>query len=440
MTALNPADSAHAAPERLTSAQWRMMGLAIFGAGLDFFDFVVYAIFARYIADAFFPRTDPYVSIILTFLVYSIGFVVRPVGGMVLSHFGDKYGRRNVFIFAILGMSVVTIAIGFLPTYASWGLTATLALVLLRIVQGVSIGGETANAIAYIVETVPRRAGLVSGLLVCAANAGILLATFVNVVLQSFLSQSEMAFYGWRVPFLIGGGLGLLFAILRRALKETPEFLQIEDIAGKRQPILDLFRNFPGPLLCGIGTLAAVGVFPSLVFAFMPIYLTNILKYDPSVVAWAINGSLIVYSIATIAVAWIGDSVPREWLMRIGAALLLVFGLPFYQALVSRSIDLNILMALIGVAGAFVAAPFPAVIGDLFPTQVRFTGSALTLNLSTGLFGGLAPVVVSWLLKLTDWQPIPALYLMLGATLTLISSLWLPKYLGQILQRAPAPR
>jgi MHS family proline/betaine transporter-like MFS transporter len=417
--------------DKITHSQWKLIILASLGGGLDYFDFVIYAIFARYISAAFFPNFDPVVSTLLVFMVYAVGFFARPIGGMLLSHFGDRYGRRGVFLFSLMVMSGATFCIGLLPTYGMWGTTASVLLVVVRFLQGMSVGGEVPNAQAYVVETMPKRACFVTGVVQFCVSFGILLATLVNFVLQNTLSQPDLASFGWRIPFLIGGFLGLGALYLRRSLEETPGYQRMGQAVAK-SPVSEMLRTRWPALVAGFLSMAVVGGYNGLLFAYMPIYLTNVAGYSPGQVATALNIALAVSSCSVLISAWLGDRLPRHWLLRTGALLLLVFGLPFYDAVVAHSVNLNLLLALAAVAGGFANGVFACVLADLFPTRIRFSGSALGTNLATGIFSGLAPLIVTWLISATGTQVAPAYYLMTCCVIALIASLWLPRYAGQI--------
>jgi MFS family permease len=182
-----------------------MILLASLGGALELYDFVVFGVFASSIGAAFFPTAHPLVSQMLAYAGFAIGYFARPVGGIVLGHFGDRVGRRNVFVGSMLVVSLVTLAMGLLPTYAQWGAAAPLLLLVLRMVQGFCLGGEIPGAITYAVETVPQRASLVCGVVFACVNAGVLLATLVNLGAQELLPPAALPGWGWRIGFLVGG-------------------------------------------------------------------------------------------------------------------------------------------------------------------------------------------------------------------------------------------
>ncbi|HEV7715728.1 MAG TPA: MFS transporter, partial [Steroidobacteraceae bacterium] len=236
--------SAPAARTGIPRSQWRVIILSSLGGALEFYDFVIYSMFAQYIGAAFFPASDPLNSLMLSFTVFAVGYVARPFGGVVFSHFGDKYGRRPVFIIAMLTMSLATVAMGLLPTYAQWGIAAPCLMVLLRLLQGFSLGGELPGAITYVVETAPRQGGFAAGFVFFCVNSGVALASALSWAVHESLAPADVAAWGWRIGFLFGGALGFVSFWLRLSLEETSEFRQVRSVASK-QPFLELIKSHP---------------------------------------------------------------------------------------------------------------------------------------------------------------------------------------------------
>lgn len=422
-------------PERpsLTPGQWRMILLASFGGALEFYDFIVFGVFAPSIAAAFFPNTDPVVSQLLAFAGFALGFVARPVGGVVLAHFGDRIGRRRVFIGSVFVVSLATLAMGLVPGYATWGVAAPAVLLALRLVQGFCLGGELPGAVTYVVETVPRRASFVCGVVFLCVNSGVLLATLVNLGVQSLLPADLIPNYGWRIGFLVGGALGLLGWRLRRALAETPAFAELRKIA--RVPLRVVLKTRPVAVLVGIATTAATACFNGLLFVHMPAYLGRVLHDDPRLVALAQNAGIATLSVALLAVAWLGDRVPRRWLMMAGAALLLLGAWPWYTAAAVGVVPLIPLLMLAAFGASLTTGVFGAVVADLFPTHIRFSGIALAYNISFAAFSGTAPLLATAAIKATNAVAAPALVMMACAALTLVGSLFAARHSGQIAKR-----
>jgi MFS transporter, MHS family, proline/betaine transporter len=406
----------------LNRAQWKMILIASLGGSLEFYDFVIYGFFAHYIAARFFPSTNSLVSMLLTFSVLAIGYIIRPIGGIVLSSLGDRIGRRPVFIASIAIVTSATICIGLLPDYASWGMAAPIALIALRVLQGFCVGGEMPGAITYAVEAAPHRAGLAAGVIICAVNTGVMLATFVNLVVQSTLSPAEAAAYGWRIAFLVGGVCGVVSYLLRRNLEESPEFLQMRG-AVVRQPFLETLRHHRGAVVAGALSIAVMAGFNGVLYGHMPAYLVQRLHYAPRDAAIAQNAYLLVSSVGLLAAGWAGDFVPRRYLLRISCVLLAALACPFYAALVAHSVNLTVLFVLAALAFSLASGTWASVLADFFPVQVRFSGISLAYNVAVVVFSGFAPLVCAALDRETGSPASPAWYVVGCALITLVAGL-----------------
>src|SRR5438093_2992528 len=191
--------------QNVSTATWRIVLLASLGGTLEFYDFVIFGVFAKDIADAVFPNPTPLISLIVTFGAFAAGYLARPIGGIVLSHFGDRYGRRRVFLVSIFVMSAATFGMGLVPTFATWGATASVLMVSLRLLQGFCLGGELPGALTYVVETAPRHAPFVCGVVFSCVTFGVAAATGVSLALRTWLPAGAVASVGWRIAFMVGG-------------------------------------------------------------------------------------------------------------------------------------------------------------------------------------------------------------------------------------------
>ena len=420
-----------AAGQGIPWSQWRVIILSSLGGALEFYDFVVYSTFAQYIGGAFFPVSDPLVRLMFSFAVFAVGYVARPLGGVVFSHFGDRYGRRKVFIVAMLTMSAATVCMGLLPGYARWGFVASGCMVVLRLIQGFSLGGELPGAITYVVETAPRKAGFASGFIFFCVNTGVALASLLSLIIHKTLAPSEVADWGWRIGFLVGGALGLIAFYLRLSLEETAEFRKMRHAPSQR-PFMDLIRTCPGAALVGVAALTATAGFNGLLFA-MPAFLPNVMHYSALEAIEAQNLGLLVLSFGLLGAAWLGDRVPRRRLLRIGSLLLALLCVPFFNSAAAHSVDLNLLFIAAGAAASLCNGPMCGIVGDLFPTRIRFSGVAVSFNLAFSIFSGAAPLSATALVKATG-RPADAAYYMLGcALITFLGTLFLKRYDGRIL-------
>ncbi len=425
MQRMPPAPDSSLAPAPGTLST-RTLVLASLGGALEFYDFIVYGIFAASIGAEFFPASDPLVSLILSFSVFAVGYLARPLGGLVLGSLGDRAGRRMVFLRSLGAISVVTLAIGLLPGYATFGVLAPVLLVLLRLLQGFCLGGELPGAIVYVAETAGRRRGFGGGVLFACVNAGVLAATLVSLGLHTWLNASSLALYGWRIAFGLGGVAGLLGLLLRRQLGETPAFAAIR-ATHARLPLAELLRGHGRAVTVGVLACAVVAGFNGLLFAHLPAHLVRVLHVDPARAAWAQTICLLVTSAAMVGVGWLGDRMPRRWLLRAGSALMALGGIGFYAAIARPDAKLSGLFALAGLAAALANGSFAAILGDLFLTRVRFSGVALSLNIGFTLFSGLAPLAATSLTRATGWDAAPGLFLAGCGALSFAASLLLPK-------------
>jgi MFS transporter, MHS family, proline/betaine transporter len=406
----------------ISAAGWRIVLLASLGGTLEFYDFVVFGIFAKDIADAIFPNPAPLISLMVSFGAFAAGYLARPIGGIVLSHFGDRYGRRQVFLVSIFVMSAATFGMGLVPSFAVWGAAASLLMVSLRLLQGFCLGGELPGALTYVVETEPRHAPFVCGVVFACVTMGVAAATGVSLAVRTWLPAEMVPTLGWRVAFAIGGLGGLLSFALRRSLEESPEFARMKELAS-RQPFREVLRMHLRPVLIGIGALAATAGFNGLFFAHMAAYATGVLGYNPRVAIVAQTTGVVVHALGILGVGALADRVAPRVLLRSGALALMVLAFPFYSALAGRSASLTLLMVLAGVCAAFVNGTFAVILTNLFPTRVRFSGVALVFNVAFTVFSGTAPLVATTLIRSTGMTTAPAIVMVVCGLLTLVASL-----------------
>src|SRR5512145_2336588 len=263
--------SASTSRDRISAAGWRIVLLASLGGTLEFYDFVIFGIFARDIAEAIFPSSSPLVSLMASFAAFAAGYLVRPLGGIVLSHYGDRYGRRRVFLWSVFVMSGATLGMGLVPSYAQWGAAASALMVTLRLIQGFCLGGELPGALTYVVETAPRIAPFVCGVVFACVTVGVAVATGVSLSLRSWLAPEVVPVLAWRIAFILGGLGGILSFVLRLSLEESPEFARMKSLAV-RQPFRELLRTHLPHVAVGCALLGAIGCFNGLFFSHLSAY------------------------------------------------------------------------------------------------------------------------------------------------------------------------
>jgi MHS family proline/betaine transporter-like MFS transporter len=420
--------------DRITGAGWKIVLLASLGGTLEFYDFVIFGVFARDIAAAVFPANDPIASLLATFATFAVGYLARPIGGIVLSHYGDRYGRRAVFLWSVFVMSGATLGMGLVPSYAVLGVWASLLMVTLRIVQGFCLGGELPGALTYVVETAPRIAPFVCGVVFACVTMGVAAATGVSLSVRTFMDPELVPAYGWRIAFILGGLGGVLSFVLRRSLEESPEFDRMRSLAA-RQPFREVLQTHLKHVLIGCAILAGTGCFNGLFFSHLPAYLSGVLQYDPRQAVLSQTVGVIASALGILLTGWLGDRIPPRYLLRTGVGLLLIFAYPFYGALETRAMNLTVLCTLAGLAAGLTNGSFAVLLTDLFPTRVRFTGVALVFNVSFTIFSGTAPLIATTLIRDTGQAASPA-YMMIGsAVLALIGSIWVDRVGGNVMAR-----
>jgi len=410
----------------------RIVLLASLGGTLEFYDFVIFGVFAKDIADAIFPNSSPMVSLMASFGAFATGYLARPIGGIVLSHFGDRFGRRRVFLGSLFVMSGATIGMGVAPSYAQWGAAASAFVVALRLLQGFCLGGELPGALTYVVETAPRIAPFVCGVVFACVTTGVAAATAVSLAVRSLLPPATAPLYAWRIAFVIGGLGGIVSFALRRSLEESPEFSKMRALALRR-PFSELLRTHTANVVVGCALLAPTACFTGLFFSHLPAYLTAVLHYDPRYAVYAQTIGVIAHAAAILLVGWMAERVAPRTLLRVGCVLLLALAYPFYEALETRALGLTAVLVLAGICGGFTNGTFAVLLTDLFPTRIRFSGVALGFNVAFTIFSGMSPLAATTLIRDTGSATAPSLLVVSGAALGLIASAWAPRYGGNVL-------
>ena len=419
-TRVNPKD------QHISAAGWRIVLLASLGGTLEFYDFVIFGIFAKDIADAIFPNRSPLVSLMASFGAFAAGYLARPIGGIVLSHFGDRYGRRRVFLVSIFVMSGATLGMALVPPYSTWGAAASALMVTLRLIQGFCLGGELPGALTYVVETAPRHAPFVCGVVFSCVTLGVAAATGISFAVRTWLPPEFVPSLGWRIAFILGALGGLLSFVLRRQLEESPEFARMKQLASK-QPFREVLATHFRPVVLGVAGLAATAGFNGLFFAHMAAYAAGVLGYDPRQAIVAQTIGVVVHALAIVAVGRLATRIDPHALLRGGSLALAALAFPWYAALAARSLDPTLLMVLAALCASLVNGTFAVLLTDLFPTRVRFSGVALGFNLAFTVFSGTAPLVATTLIRSTGLTTAPAFVMVACGLLTLAGSFGLAR-------------
>jgi MFS family permease len=390
----------------LTTKGYKTLWLAALGGVLEFYDFVIFVFFTNTIGHLFFPPSIPdWLRQFQTLAIFGSGYLARPLGGILMAHRGDLRGRKQMFTLSIFLMALPTLAIGLLPTYSVLGAFAPVLLLLLRIMQGMAIGGEVPGAWVFVSEHVaPSRIGLACGILTGGLTGGILLGSVVATSLNWLLTPAQVSTYGWRLAFVLGGGFGFLAVYLRRWLAETPIFeeLRKRQALSDQVPLQVVIRDHrSGVILSGLLTwmLSAAIV---VVVLMTPALLEKMYTFTPSATLQANSAATLALVVGCVFTGWLSDRVGPGPVLLIGAPLL---GITTYLLYCLASPSLLIpLYALAGFATGVVAV-VPYVMVLALPAPVRFSGISFAYNIGYAVFGGLTPIFVSWLLPLDRLAP-----------------------------------
>jgi MFS transporter, MHS family, proline/betaine transporter len=396
------------------------------GNALEWYDYALYAQFAYIIGLKFFPKTD-FVEI-LTFAVFAAGFIVRPLGGVVFGYIGDRMGRRIALALGIILMAIPTAGIGLLPSYDSIGIAAPLILTFIRLVQGLSLGGEFSGCIAYIVEHSPaEKRGLAGSASFVSMCLGMLMGLIVAQCFTYFLSEEELMSWGWRTPFVFGLFIGLVGSYIRSHLSESPIYLAAKAQGSlSRSPLRETITKYWRETLIAITVYINVTAPFYTTTVFINHYMKN-LGYEQSQGVLVSSIILITLSIMFPISAYISDKIGRKPVIVAASVALVILIYPIFLALHTMNYTLAILSQIVfsAIVGIYMG-PVPTLLVELFPTRVRFTGVAISYNLSAAIFGGTAPMVGSALYKLTGEQ-ISLAYYLTGLSLFCLCTLYFYK-------------
>ncbi|MGO3858023.1 MFS transporter [Neisseriaceae bacterium CLB008] len=393
-------------PRPLNKHDFKTLSLASLGGALEFYDFIIFVFYAQIISHLFFPATlDPFWAMLNTYGTFAAGYFARPLGGIVMAHFGDMIGRKKMFALSILLMALPTMAIGLMPTFASIGYAAPILLLLMRILQGIAIGGEVPGAWTFVSEHVPKkRVGFANGLLTCGLSAGILFGAVVALVMEKSFSSEELATWAWRLPFILGGVLGLVTMYLRRWLKETPVFqaMQAKKALSRELPVKTILKQHRSGI-----------VLSALLTWFLTAGVVVILLATPQIMsgqygipretAFTMQSSAIVIeAILCVFTGYIADKVGAGKTLIVGAIALAISSFFFYGSLAGGDLNTIFLTYMLTVAAVGVVGVVPMGMILSFPAAVRFTGVSFSYNVSYAVLGGITLPLIQVLSRYSD--------------------------------------
>ena len=410
----------------------RAIGASAMGNATEWFDYGVYAYAAVYIQHVFFPSDDASTSALYTLLVFAVSFLVRPVGGLVLGPLGDRVGRSRVLAATIIMMATATFLVGVLPGYDTIGIWAPILLVVLRMVQGFSTGGEYGGAATFMAEHSPdRKRGFFGSFLEFGTLAGFTLGALVVLGTELAVGKDAMGEWGWRIPFLVGGPIGLVGLYLRNKVEDTPVFTECAENGEIEQEysstFKDLWRDYKRPLLALGGLVVALNVTNYTLLAYMPTYLEQ--KIDMS--STSSLTLIILGQVAMMAVipfsGRLSDRLGRKPMWWVSLGGLFVMAVPMYLLMAKGFVPALIGFAVLGLLYVLQLSTISATFPAMFPTHVRFAGFAIAYNISTALLGGTAPAANEKLISMTGSELVPAYYMMAACVVGAVALLFVPE-------------
>jgi len=396
---------------------FKVIAAASIGNALEWYDILVYGYFAVTISRLFFPTADQTLSLLLALGTFGVSYLVRPLGAIVLGGYADRAGRKASMLASIVLMTIGTGLMVVIPTYASIGILAPIAVLLARLLQGFAVAGEFGSATAFLVEQSTHRKGFFASFQWFGQGLAAVLASFFGVVLTSALTHDQLQTWGWRVPFLFGLLIGPIGLYIRRKLDESPEF---RDTVPTRTPVSDLLTSQWDRVLLAIGVVI-ISTSANYIILYMPTYAIKQLHLPEVLgfIATLIGGLLLTFGAPVFG--HLSDSVGRIRIMGAVCVLFAVSAYPAFVLLVGHAslISIVLIVCWLSVLKAAYSGILPALMAELFPVQTRGTGIALSYNISVPIFGGFAPFIAAWLIAETGNNLAPSFYLIVTSLLSL---------------------
>lgn len=397
---------------------------------MEWFDYSIYGYFAAVISTQFFPAQDPIVALILSFLVFGLGFLARPLGGFIFGHYADKFGRKNTLSATVILMGASTFIMGLLPTYQQIGIMAPVLLATVRLLQGISCGGEWGSAVSFLGEYAkPNNRAFIVSFGQVGIAIGLLLGAMLGFFVNSTLTKEAIASWGWRVSFMLGVIVALFGYYLRKNVDETPAFKENKEEIVQVNPLIEVFRSYKKPMLM-IFLLCMGGMVTYwLLFTFMATYISSFLKL-PVTTGYSLTViTLLTYSAGLILFGYLADKYGRKPFMVAGTAGIVFLGYPLFKVLAGATTYLA--MASVVALLAFMFSSFQAAntvaMSELFPTKVRVSGFSIPYQIGAAVSGGTAMAIATWLIKVTGNVMAAPIYMCCMFSITFLTVIFLYK-------------
>lgn len=408
------------------NSSFKIIIASVIGNAMEWYDYLLYAHFTFVISKLFFPLEDSFYSVMITLAVFAAGFLARPLGGYIFGLIGDNLGRKTALTASILLMAVPTAIIGILPTYNSIGLFAPIAMILIRILQGISLGGEYSSSTTYLVESAPEgKKGFFGSFSSMSLALGVLTSALTVLIIEIIFTKEEIFDYAWRIPFIISILYGLIGFYIRNKLSESEEFEEAKKSGHyTKTPFKEIALHYKSNLF------SAIGIFMGLT---IPFYV--IVVFSKTIMIWTgfdaktatiINSLLVFIYMVTVPISgYFVDKVGERAMLLIGSIGMIVFAFPFIISLKTGNHTIIIFAGIIaGILIGIFQSAVPSFSAKVFPTAVRASGVSLGYNLPAILFGGTAPMIVTYIMKLSNGNPTPvAFYIIFGCLASALTAM-----------------
>ncbi|UNM97501.1 MFS transporter [Ignatzschineria rhizosphaerae] len=399
---------------------WKAVISSSIGNALEWYDVLIYGTMAVIIAKLFFPVENQTLSLLITFATFGVSFFMRPLGAIVIGIYSDKVGRKAALTLSIFLMMIGTLLIAIMPTYSQIGIWASVGIVLARLIQGFSAGGEFGSSTTFLVEHAPHRRGFFSSWQVASQGLSIALAAIAGASIYAFLTEEQLYSWGWRLPFIFGLLIGPIGYYIRRTLDESPEFAEV---LPSKHPFRDLMMHHKMALVIGTGCVVMATVSVYLV-VYMPTYAVRQLGMSSttSFVATILSGGIML--LLSPIIGHYSDKYGRIPFMFVSSVLFVLCTYPLFAwlSIGPGFLKLLVIQGFVGLLMTVYFASMPALISEIFPVQVRGTGMSLSYNIAVMIFGGFAGVTITWLIDVTGNNLAVTFYVIAGAFVSVIST------------------
>ncbi len=381
---------------RLSRKEYKTIFLSILGGALEIYDFIIYVFLAAILADVFFPTDIPqWLGMVQSMMIFSVGYIARPFGGILMAHYADRLGRKVMFNFTLVFMALPCLLTGLMPTYAQIGYMAPLLLVLLRLIQGAALGGEVPNAWVFVAEhVVAQRRGLALGLLQAGLTFGYLLGAFTVMLLTTIFDKPTLVEWAWRIPFVIGGVFGVIAVWLRRWLQETPIFLALKQqrALAVKLPLTDVIRQHKRAVIPSVVLTALLATVMIINVVVTPMLLQKVHLLSPQTTFRISCVAILLLNIGCIAGGWLADKL-GAWRTFTLYSVLMGLGIIMLALSMQHSVNMTMISYLLICLFSGIVGVVPAIMVQLFPPEVKVTGISLTYNATYSLCSATLPIL-----------------------------------------------